>query len=415
MKSLKVRFFPDHYQELVLKTLSDEHKLLYNQLLYFAKTTYQAGKLDFKDVYNYHKQVRINNNLTIHSHSAQNTYHQLIEAIKSYYSKRKTDPSARFPSQFKTYKNFNAFSFHYNKGGGGFKLTEKGFYISLDRKNNLAIDLSSYFSESEISNSNIKTLTITKEEDAYYAIFTYGTSHSNHNLDVDKFLSIDLGISSIACCYSNQIDPFSIQNNRYRKIEKTKEKLQGMSDKKKKGSRRWKRIRALYKKAARKQANKNKDFQHKASRVIINKCLESNIGTLIVGDIQTKSLTKSKKSNSTLNKSTQNQGTLSRFKTFLEYKAKNEGISFHLVDESYTSQTNCITGEISLNSDLSIREVELLPGFTIDRDLNSAINIAKRIKGKWFTQDDNFKPSLLKFHQMYMDNFSRLFIYDKIC
>ena len=137
--------------------------------------------------------------------------------------------------------------------------------------------------------------------------------------------------------------------------------------------------------------------------------------SLIVGDIQTKSLTKSKKSNSTLNKSTQNQGTLSRFKAFLEYKAKNEGISFHLVDESYTSQINCITGEISLNSDLSIREVELLPGFTIDRDLNSAINIAKRIKGKWFTQDDNFKPSLLKFHQMYMDNFSKLFIYDKIC
>jgi transposase len=77
---------------------------------------------------------------------------------------------------------------------------------------------------------------------------------------------------------------------------------------------------------------------------------------------------------------------LSRFKTFLEYKSKNAGLDFYKVDEAYTSQLNCATDKREFSSNLSIREVQILPNIKIDRDLNSAINIAKKVKGKWFTQ-----------------------------
>ncbi|EPY8037296.1 zinc ribbon domain-containing protein [Campylobacter coli] len=36
---------------------------------------------------------------------------------------------------------------------------------------------------------------------------------------------------------------------------------------------------------------------------------------------------------------------MSRFKGFLKYKVENKGLNFLLVNEAYTSQTNCLTGK----------------------------------------------------------------------
>ena len=102
-----------------------------------------------------------------------------------------------------------------------------------------------------------------------------------------------------------------------------------------------------------------------------------------------KQLSDTWKYNKTLNKSTQNNGYLSRFKTFLQYKSKNVGIITELINEAYTSQTNCLTGQRTLSSDLSVREVELKNGFVINRDINSAVNIAKKSKQiglQWLSQ-----------------------------
>jgi len=42
-----------------------------------------------------------------------------------------------------------------------------------------------------------------------------------------------------------------------------------------------------------------------------------------------------------------------------------------------------LTGKKNLNSDLSIREVLLEKDFKVDRDLNSAVNIAKKCGALW--------------------------------
>ena len=76
---------------------------------------------------------------------------------------------------------------------------------------------------------------------------------------------------------------------------------------------------------------------------------------------------------------------MSRFKGFLKYKAENKGLNFLLVNEAYTSQTNCLTGKRELDSNLGIREVELSPGFIVDRDINSAVNIAKICGDLWLS------------------------------
>ena len=130
---------------------------------------------------------------------------------------------------------------------------------------------------------------------------------------------------------------------------------------------------------------------------IVDLCILNDIDNIICGDIKTKRLKKDYKAR--LNKSTQNEGLLSRFKGFLKYKAENKGLNFLLVNEAYTSQTNCLTGERELNSNLSIREVELSPGFIVDRDINSAVNIAKICGDLWLSHIFE-KNRLLKIQKM---------------
>jgi IS605 OrfB family transposase len=403
MKSLKVRVFPSRQQAIVIQTLSNEHRLLYNHLLEFAK----KGE-NFKQLNQRYKNFIHDNQLTILSHPAQTTSRTLFNSIKSFYALKKKDSTAQFPYKFKSYKDFFTFQFHWNNGCGGFKLFEQSAQITLRDGHKLNINLPDYFRKCGVTNATIKTMIVKEEEGKHFLIFVYSEKPTNVDLDKEKFLSIDLGISSIATCFSNATKPFSIQNNRFKKIERQKEHVQSLRDKKKKGSNRWKKLTSIHKKLTRENSNKNKDFQHKVSKAIIDTCLKEKVGTLVVGDIRTKKLSKGKRSTKGLNKSTQNQGTLSRFKTFLNYKSRNAGIDFHLVNESYTSQINCLTGIKTLSSELSIREVELEPGLIVDRDLNSATNIAKRHMGRWFAQTENFVNFLQGFQKMYVNNSSEL-------
>ena len=174
-------------------------------------------------------------------------------------------------------------------------------------------------------------------------------------------------------------------------LEKNKDKIKSLRDKKKKYSKNWNKLNKTYKKKQKKITNKRKDYLHKVSKHIINYCLKENIDNIIIGDIETKRLVSKNKG---LNKSTQNEGLLSRFKNFISYKAFNYGINVVMVNEAYTSQTNCLTGIKSLNSDLSIRKVNLGHDFIVDRDLNSAINIAKKYGALWSVHSFN-KYSLL--------------------
>jgi len=73
------------------------------------------------------------------------------------------------------------------------------------------------------------------------------------------------------------------------------------------------------------------------------------------------------------------------------------------VNESYTSQINCLTDKKEFDSNLSNRIVALNKFIEIDRDLNSAINIAKRIRGNCITQSDGFLGALKNYQEMYMN------------
>ena len=160
-----------------------------------------------------------------------------------------------------------------------------------------------------------------------------------------------------------------------------------------------------FKKKKKKLSNKVIDFQHKVSTFVINECVNNNIGSLIVGDIKVKKIIcKENKKLSGISKSTL---ALSRFKTFLEYKSKKANIDHYHVNEAYTSQQNCLTDEIMFSSQLDKRIVEISNEQFIDRDLNSAINIAKKCKGVWFSHDLDFDLCQM-YYNILKDNMIRI-------
>lgn len=108
-------------------------------------------------------------------------------------------------------------------------------------------------------------------------------------------------------------------------LEKNKDKIKSLRDKKKKYSKNWNKLNKTYKKKQKKITNKRKDYLHKVSKKIINYCISNKIDNIIIGDIETKKLVtkkeefkeldyKKKKISHSINKSTQNEGLLSRFK-----------------------------------------------------------------------------------------------------
>lgn len=126
MKSLKVKINLNANQKLILDTLSNEHRLLYNHLLNYLKN----NNLNFKELNKQYVLYRKQNKLTISSKSAQNTCRSLNNAISSYLNLKKKDKTSKFPYKFKSWKYFTTFIYDSNNKGG-FKIENNALTVNL--------------------------------------------------------------------------------------------------------------------------------------------------------------------------------------------------------------------------------------------------------------------------------------------
>jgi len=75
------------------------------------------------------------------------------------------------------------------------------------------------------------------------------------------------------------------------------------------------------------------------------------------------------------------KSNINMFLQFLGYKCQSNNVNLTKIDESWTTQLNCLTGtQFKTKINLGDRQVQLSDTIIIDRDINSAINIMKR----WF-------------------------------
>ena len=173
--------------------------------------------------------------------------------------------------------------------------------------------------------------------------------------DNKHYISIDIGSKNLLTVYDNNGSSFivsgtSIQNTSYyfsKRIAYYQSKYDKCYPKHKKGVS-TKRIKHLYE-------LKNKRINlilHRASKYIVDYCLNHDISKVIIGDI-TGILHQKKKFNSAKDKHRYNQNMraicFARIYEYLSYKLKKEGVELITIDEAYSS--GCSPKSLSVSKD----------------------------------------------------------------
>src|SRR2546429_1254861 len=229
----------------------------------------------------------------------------------------------------------------------------------------------------------IKTLTIKREGEHWYACFTCEIGKPEALPVSYEDVGIDLGVTPFAALSTGD---FLDNPRHYRKAEKKLKKLQAALSRKKRGSHRRKKAVQAVASGHRKIRKQRQDFQHKASRKLVNQ-----YQVIAFEDLQVKNLTKAPapkqdengqylpngaRAKAGLNKSILDAGW-STFTEMVSVKAAWAGRTVIFVNPSMTSQLCSGCGAV-VKKDLSVRWHSCECGTQLDRDSNSAKLILAR-------------------------------------
>ena len=172
----------------------------------------------------------------------------------------------------------------------------------------------------------------------YFEIqYIYETECIQRNLNTQNALALDLGVNNLVTAVSGTGKSFIVDGKRLKSINqwfnKENARLQSIKDKQRFGKKPTNRQKAI----ARDCNNKVNDYMNKAARMIIDYCINNDIGTLIAGYNVTF------QRNSHIGKQN-NQNFVNipygRFRDKLAYMCELNGITYVEQEESYTSKAS---------------------------------------------------------------------------
>lgn len=232
---------------------------------------------------------------------------------------------------------------------------------------------------------------IPKSRAGFFEIqYTYEVEEVQINVDKNKALAIDFGVNNLATCVTSQGQSFIIDGRKLKSINQWYNKqnahLQSVKDKQgyktKYTNRQSKNVM--------KRNNKVNDYMSKTARIIINYCLENNIGHIVCGYNETfqNKPNLGKKNNQVF--TTIPFGVL---KEKIEYLCKLYGISYTKQEESYTSKASFFDKDFIplYNNDNPKKYVfsgkrvkrglyKTKDGKLLNADVNGALNILSKSK-----------------------------------
>jgi len=373
----KVRIYPTDEQISTLWILSNQCRLTYNFALAERQNAWeleqkrisyidQQNKLpEIKEQYPNYKQVN--------SKVLQMVLRTLDAGYKSFFSLTKIDPEAR-PPTFRGYKYF--FTMKYNQSG--FRVTDTEVTLShkVTGGAKLVFQITPY--EKIVNPKQVEAHF--NENKWYLSIVDEIVPPVYH--DNNLYQAFDLGITK-QTAVNTEGKFFELWNIRPDKYwNKTIDKVTGRRDHCIKhtktncrpSSRKWSMLNNIKRKFEKKRSNQILDFQHKKSLMIVQ---NTKADTIIVGDLDVKSMPQSAKANRRMNRSTQGTGYLSRFTGFLTYKAEKIGKKVIEISERYTTKACCQCGKLH-DMPTEKRVMRCDCGNVLDRDRNSAVNIMLR-------------------------------------
>lgn len=385
-----------------LKHLSKEEYLILRELCHSAKNLYNQAVYNIRQYYfdegkylNYvenNKLLKSSENYKIlNSNMAQQILKEVDGAFKSFFRLLKLKSKGEYKEKVKLPKYLPKNSFT-TLVVGFVRLNENTFilpYSQSYKKNHRPIKINI---PPLLLDKNIKEIRIIPKFNArFFEIqYTYQVENEQRNLDKNNALAIDLGVNNLATCVTNRGKSFIVDGKKLKSINqwfnKYNAKLQSIKDKQGYG----KTLTMKQKYIWNKRNNRVNDYLSKSARIIINYCLENNIGTLVCGynnDFQRNSDIGKKNNQNFVNI------PFSKLQSKLEYLCEFYGIKYVDQEESYTSKASFFDMDIipeykekdNIEYSFSGKRVrrgmyKTLKGYILNADVNGALNILKKSK-----------------------------------
>ena len=372
------------YLSHIAKNLTNE--AIYNiRQYYFNKKKYLSYNENYKMLKNSENYKKLNSNM------AQQILKEVDGSFKSFFGLLKLAKNGQY--------NFKDIKLPKYLDKDGFTTLVIGFvrlkddmlivpYSNSFRKTHkeIAIKLPPVLKGKKIKEIRI----IPKQHSRYFEIqYIYKVEEVQRELNKENALGIDLGIDNLCTCVTNTGTSFIIDGRKLKSINqyynKINAKLQSIKDKQK-----IKRTTLRQKRIARKRNNRIEDYLSKAAKIIINYCLNNDIGRIVLGyneDFQRKSNIGSINNQNFVNI------PYGKLRDKLIYLCKLYGIEFKLQEESYTSKASFFDGdEIPIYDKENPQEYifsgkrikrglyQTSAGELINADCNGALNILRKSK-----------------------------------
>lgn len=376
---------------LILRELCHSAKNLYNQAVYNIRQYYFDEGKYFNYVEN-NKLLKSSENYKIlNSNMAQQILKEVDGAFKSFFRLLKLKSKGEYKEKVKLPKYLPKNSFT-TLVVGFVRLNKNTFilpYSQSYKKNHKPIKINI---PPLLLDKNIKEIRIIPKFNArFFEIqYTYQVENEERNLDKNNALAIDLGVNNLATCVTNRGKSFIVDGKKLKSINqwfnKYNAKLQSIKDKQGYG----KTLTMKQKSIWNKRNNRVNDYLSKSARIIINYCLENNIGTLVCGynnDFQRNSDIGKKNNQNFVNI------PFSKLQSKLEYLCEFYGIKYVDQEESYTSKASFFDMDIipeykekdNIEYSFSGKRVrrgmyKTLKGYILNTDVNGALNILKKSK-----------------------------------
>jgi putative transposase len=288
----------------------------------------------------------------INAQTLQEVIERLDKAYQNFFRRvKRSGEKAGFP-RFKGKDRYDSFILK----NTGWKLDGK--YLIIRNLGIFKIRLS------RLIEGDIKTITIRRESNKWYACFSCDNVSEKKLSKLDNSVGLDVGIKSFLVDSNGKI----VDNPKYfKKAEALLRIRQRILSRRKKGSNRRKDARILVSKAHGKVKNQRNDFLHKLANQYIK-----NYGILVFEDLNIKGMVK----NHHLAKSI-SDASWGKFYELCAYKAEEAGRQIIRVNRFEPTSKRCSNcGAINQELKLSDRQwICQSCGVSHDRDYNAAKNI----------------------------------------
>ena len=376
---------------LILRELCHTAKNLYNQAVYNIRQHYfDEGK--YLNYIENNKLLKSSDNYKIlNSNMSQQILKEVDGVFKSFFGLLKTKSRGEYKEKVKLPKYLPKNSFT-TLVVGFVRLNKNSFVLPYSqnyKKNHKPIKINI---PPLLLDKTIKEIRIIPKFNArFFEIqYTYQVYCEKRNLDKNNALAIDLGVNNLATCVTNRGKSFIVDGKKLKSINqwfnKYNAKLQSIKDKQGYG----KALTLKQKSIWNKRNNKVNDYLSKTARIIINYCLENNIGVLVYGysnDFQRNSNMKKKDNQNFVSI------PFSKLLSKIEYLCEYYSIDFVIQEESYTSKASFFDRDIlpeyqkgnieeySFSGRRIKRGVyKTSKGYKFNADVNGALNILRKSK-----------------------------------